>query len=150
MVDSRESKDGGSIKRRRECLSCQKRFSTVEKLLKLDLEVSKSSGEVEVFNLQKIETSLLKACEKRPITLEQIEGILNDIVEDLKKVDSQIIPTSTVGGIVLNNLKKVDEIAFLKYIIVHNDYDTITDFMNEIRDLKDFNGLDYKKITKKA
>lgn len=149
VIDSRESKDGSSIKRRRECLSCQKRFSTIEKLLKLDLEVSKSNGEVEVFNLQKIETSLLKACEKRPVTLEQIEEILDNIVEDLKKVDSQVIPTSTVGAIVLNNLKKVDEIAFLKYIIVHNDYDSIMDFMNEIKDLKDFNGLDYKKITKK-
>jgi len=64
VIDSRESKDGSTIKRRRECLNCQKRFSTIEKLLKLDLEVSKSNGEVEVFNLHKIKNSLLKACEK--------------------------------------------------------------------------------------
>ncbi len=150
VIDSRESKDGGAIKRRRECVNCFKRFSTIEKILKLDLEVKKANGDVEVFNLQKIKKSLLKACEKRPITLEQIEDLITKILDDLKKVDSQEIPTSTVGAIVLNNLKKVDEIAFLKYIIVHNNYDNISDFVKEIDDLKNFEGLDYKELKKEV
>lgn len=150
VIDSRESKDGSSIKRRRECLSCSKRFSTIEKILKLDLEVTKSNGDVEVFNLQKIKKSLLKACEKRPVTLEQIEEMTESILKDLKKVEESLIPTSTVGSIVLQSLKKVDEIAFLRYIIVHNDYQNLSEFMDEVGKLKNFDGLTYKQIKEKA
>ena len=150
VIDSRESKDGSSIKRRRECLSCSKRFSTIEKILKLDLEVEKANGEVEVFNLNKIRKSLLKACEKRPVTLEQIEELIENILRDLKQVEVSLIPTTTVGAIVLQNLKEVDEIAFLRYIIVHNDYQSISEFMNEVGKLKNFDGLTYKKIKEKA
>ena len=144
VSDSRESKDGSFIKRRRECLNCQKRFSTIEKVLKLDLEVAKSNGQIEVFNLQKIRKSLLKACEKRPVTLEQIELIIENILDDLKKVEEAIIPTSLVGKIVLKNLKKVDEIAFLKFALVHKNYESMNEFVSEIDKLKSFENLDYK------
>lgn len=144
VSDSRESKDGTFIKRRRECLSCEKRFSTIEKVLKLDLEVAKSNGQIEVFNLQKIRKSLLKACEKRPVTLEQVEGIIENILDDLKKVEETVIPTSLVGKIVLKNLKKVDEIAFLKFAIVHKNYESMNEFISEIDKLKTFESLDYK------
>lgn len=150
VIDSRESKDGSSIKRRRECLGCSKRFSTIEKILKLDLEVSKANGDVEVFNLQKIKRSLLKACEKRPVTLEQIEELTENILMNLKKVEESVIPTSTVGGIVLQNLKEVDEIAFLRYIIVHNNYQSLSEFMEEVGKLKNFDGLTYKRIKEKV
>lgn len=149
VSDSRDSKDGSLIKRRRECLKCTKRFSTVEKVLKLDLEVEKSNGQIEVFNLQKIKKSLLKACDKRPITLEQVEEIIEKVLSDLKKVEETTIPTSLVGSIVLKNLKEVDEIAFLKFAIVHNNYESMSDFMNEIEQLKSFEGLDYKITEKK-
>jgi transcriptional repressor NrdR len=132
VIDSRESKDGSSIKRRRECEKCEKRFSTVEKVLKLDLEVKKSTGAIEEFNLQKIKNSLLKSCEKRPVTLEQIERVLEQIMQDLKEVEGSVIPTTTVGKIVLKNLRKLDEIAFLKFAIVHNDYSTLDEFMGDI------------------
>lgn len=148
VIDSRESKDKTSIKRRRECSKCSKRFSTIEKVLKLDLEVKKSNGAIEVFNLPKIKNSLLKACEKRPVTLEDVEKIIESVLQDLKKIDEQVIPTNIVGSIVLKSLKKFDEIAFLKYAIVHNNYDSIQDFMSEIGDLREFKGLDYKKYQK--
>lgn len=148
VIDSRESKDGNSVKRRRECLKCNKRYSTIEKVLKLDLEVKKANGEIEVFNLPKLRKSLLKACDKRPVTLEQIEIILEHVLDDLKKVDVQTIPTSIVGSFVLKNLKEVDDIAFLKYAIVHNNYDSMKDFMGEIENLKNFDGLDYKDLSK--
>lgn len=150
VSDSRESKDGEAIKRRRECLRCEKRFSTIEKVLKLDLEVEKSNGDIEVFNLVKIKNSLLKSCEKRPITLEQIEDIISNVLSDLKKVEQSIIPTSIVGQSVLMHLKELDEIAFLKYAIVHNNYSSMNDFMKEINKLKEFKGLDYKSIKKMA
>lgn len=143
VSDSRESKDGSTIKRRRECLKCEKRFSTIEKVLKLDLEVQKSNGQVEEFNLQKIRKSLLRACEKRPVTLEQIEDVLNNILSDLKQVEETVIPTTIVGRFVLKNLKDLDEIAFLKFAIVHNNYSSLTEFMNEMERLKTFDGLDY-------
>lgn len=149
VIDSRESKDASSIKRRRECLKCLKRFSTIEKVLKLDLEVQKASGEIQEFNLQKIKKSLLKACEKRPITLEQIENIQENILKDLKKVEETIISTSLVGNIVLKNLKEIDEIAFLKYALVHNNYESIKDFMKEMDKLKNFDGFNYYKRAQK-
>ena len=142
--DSRESKDGTVIKRRRECLNCEKRFSTIEKLQKLDLEVEKSNGTIEEFNIHKIKNSLLKACEKRPITLEQIEDIITNVLFDLKRVDESTISTAIVGQIVLLHLKELDEIAFLKYAIIHNNYSSMNDFIKEIGNLKDFKGLDYK------
>jgi len=139
VIDSRDSKDGNSIKRRRECLSCEKRFSTVEKLLKLDLEVKKSNGKTEVFSLRKLKNSLLKACEKRNITLEQIDEILELILQDLKQHSNTIIATKVVGRAVLKNLKELDEIAFLRFAIVHNNYLNIKELESEISSLKNFN-----------
>ena len=136
--DSREGKDGSFIKRRRECLKCTKRFSTIEKVLKLDLEVVKSNGTVESFNLAKIKKSLLKACEKRPVTLEQIEILIDKVSNDLKAVETSSIPTSVVGTLVLKNLKELDEIAFLKFAIVHNNYGSMSEFMKEIDSLQTF------------
>lgn len=132
VIDSRESKDATNIKRRRECLTCEKRFSTIEKVLKLDLEVLKSNGEIEVFNLPKIKKSLLKACDKRPITLEQIDDLLNKISSDIKLIKDFPIPTLTVGSIVQKNLKELDEMAFIKYAIVHNNYESIKEFRKEL------------------
>ncbi len=146
VIDSRESKDGSSIKRRRECLKCEKRFSTLEKILKLDLEVLKSNGDVEEFNFQKIKRSIMKACEKRPITLEQIEVVLENILSDIKKIELQQLPTTQIGKMVLRNLKEVDEIAFLKFAIVHNNYGSMKDFIGEIEKLNDFEQIDYKSI----
>jgi len=146
VSDSRESKDGSAIKRRRECSECNKRFSTIEKVLKLDLEVRKSNGSIEEFNLHKIKNSLMKACEKRPITLDQVEDLIYDIMEDLKKVEESQIPTSVVGNVVLKNLKELDEIAFLKYAIVHNNYGSMNEFLKEIDNIKCFTGINYKSV----
>jgi transcriptional regulator NrdR len=145
VLDSRESKDQTSTKRRRECQNCEKRFSTNEKVLKLDLEVKKSNGKIEEFNIQKIKRSLLKACEKRPITLEQIENVLDAVLKDLKKVTEDHIPTDAIGKFVLKNIKDLDEIAFLKYAIVHNNYASMNDFMKEIDKIKDFKGITYRR-----
>lgn len=145
VSDSRESKDGSFIKRRRECLKCSKRFSTVEKVLKLDLDVVKANGEVEAFNLAKIKKGIMKACEKRPLTLEQIEDLLDKILLDLKQVEDTTIPTTVVGKIVLKNLRELDEIAFLKFAIVHNNYSSMGEFIEELEKLRTFKEIDLKK-----
>lgn len=139
VIDSRDSKDGNAIKRRRECLKCEKRFTTVEKVLKLDLEVEKSTGQVEVFSLNKLKNSLIKACEKRNVTLEKIDETLDNILDDLKAHTGTKIPTKVVGRCVLKNLKKLDEIAFLRFAIVHNNYLNIKEFESEITTLKKLN-----------
>jgi transcriptional repressor NrdR len=136
--DSREGKDGSFVKRRRECFHCGKRFSTIEKVLKLDLEVVKSDGRVEEFNLAKIKKSLLKACEKRPVTLEQVEELIDQIMLDLKQVEESSIPTTTVGTIILRRLRHFDEIAFLKFAIVHNNYSSLGEFKEELERLQAF------------
>ena len=143
VTDSRESKDGTLIKRRRECNGCEKRFSTIEKILKLDLEVLKQNGDVQEFNFEKIRKSLIKSCEKRPITLEHIENILEEILEKIKKIEEDTIPTSKIGKVVLDVLKKNDEIAFLKYAIVHKKYNSMNMFVKELNSLKSFKGIEY-------
>lgn len=138
VIDSRDSKDGETIKRRRECLNCNKRFSTIEKILKLDLEVMKSNGEVEEFNMQKIKKSLLKCCEKRPITLEQIDIIAQKVLSDLKKGDKGIINSGDIGNEVMCQLFQVDKIAFLKYAIVHHKYNSLDEFTTYLEKLKEY------------
>jgi len=132
VLDSRDSKDQLSIKRRRECNSCENRFTTIEKIQRLDLEVKKSNNEIEYFNLNKIKNSLLKSCDKRPITLEQIDNLLNKIVLSIKGVKQSPIKTSEIGKIVQKNLKELDEMAFIKYAIVHNNYESIKEFRKEL------------------
>ncbi|MFP4402583.1 MAG: transcriptional regulator NrdR [Candidatus Nanoarchaeia archaeon] len=138
VVDSRDSKDGENIKRRRECLSCNKRFSTIEKILKLDLEVQKSSGEIEEFNIQKIKKSLLKCCDKRPITLEQIDIITQQVISDLKKERGRVISSTHIGNSVMCQLFSVDKIAFLKYAIVHHNYNSLDEFTTYLEKLKEY------------
>ena len=93
--------------------------------------------------------SLLKSCEKRPITLEQIENVLDAVIKDLKKVQEDHIPTQAIGKFVLKNIKDLDEIAFLKYAIVHNNYASMNDFKKEIDKIKGFKGITYRNKSKK-
>lgn len=138
VIDSRDSKDGENIKRRRECLSCSKRFSTIEKIIKLDLEVQKSSGEIEEFNIQKIKKSLLKCCDKRPITLEQIDQLTQKVMSDLKKEQKGLITSQDIGNAVMCELFITDKIAFLKYAIVHHKYNSLEDFTQYLEKLKEY------------
>lgn len=138
VIDSRDSKDGETIKRRRECLTCNKRFTTIEKILKLDLEVQKTNGEIEVFNLQKIKKSLMKSCDKRPVTLEQIDNLTQAVILDLKKSESGVINSVDIGKTVMCHLFKIDKMAFLKYAIVHHKYNSFDEFTQYLEKLQQF------------
>ena len=138
VFDSRETKDNLSIRRKRECSKCQKRFLTIETISKLELEVKKQNEKIEPFDLDKIKKSLLKCCEKRPVTLEDIQKLLDKILNDIKKIKSDLIDSSKIGKIVLKNLKELDEIAFVKYYLVYNKYDSLKDFIEEVKNLKSF------------
>ena len=138
VIDSRDSKDGEAIKRRRKCLKCNKRFTTVEKILKLDLEVQKTNGETEVFNLLKIKRSIMKCCDKRPITLEHIDNVTQDIILDLKKSETGVISSTDIGKNVMCHLFKLDKMAFLKYAIVHHKYNSFEEFTQYLEKLQQF------------
>ncbi len=139
VIDSRDTREG-LIKRRRECIDCGKRFSTIETIIKLDLQVKKSSGKIEDFELEKIKKGLLKACDKRPVTLEEIDNITNRVIERLKEIDDEVISSETIGKVVLEELRKTDEIAFLKFAIVHKKYSSLGEFLNDINNLIGENG----------
>lgn len=138
VIDSRESKEKSYIKRRRECIRCEKRFSTLEKIQKLDLEVLKSDGRIEEFTIEKLKKSIIKSCVKRPVTLDDVEVVAQKSFEDLKLEEQVPIPTKSIAKVVLRHLKELDDISFLRFAIVHNNYATMEEFSKEMTKLKKF------------
>src|SRR3989304_7919723 len=115
VVDSRDSEDLASIRRRRECLKCEKRFTTYERTDMVDLIVLKKDGRREQFARKKLMTGMLKATEKRPVTMDQIEKAVDEIERELRKRDSIEIPSKIMGEFVMNKLKKLDEVAYIRF-----------------------------------
>ena len=131
VIDSRESDE--SIRRRRECLACGKRFTTYERTEKTDLVVIKKDGRREPFNIEKIKAGILKACEKRPISIEKIESICYEIESRLKKRKKIEIPTDLIGEFVMKKLKKADEIAYLRFASVYKEFKNVGEFKKELK-----------------
>lgn len=136
VIDSRIAKDGLSIRRRRECQKCGYRFTTVEEIVREDLSVRKRDGRLEVFDRRKVMAGLRRACEKRPVPMEQIEMIVNEIVIDLESSYDQEVPSHKIGELVMNKLKGIDQIAYVRFASVYRDFRDIADMEKMIRDLK--------------
>lgn len=124
VLDSRDSEDLSSIRRRRECLKCEKRFTTYERVDMVDLIVLKKDGRREQFDRKKLMTGMLKATEKRPVTMDQIEKAVDEIEMELRKRESIEIPSADMGDIVLNKLKKLDELAYIRFASVYRSLTT--------------------------
>lgn len=124
----------GSTRRRRECLKCGKRFSTRETIEWSELKVIKKNGRRETFDRNKVKAGILKACEKRPVSDEQIEKMITRIEEKIRKKGKEI-KTSEIGGLVSNELKKIDKVAYIRFASVYRDFTDISDFKNEIKEL---------------
>ncbi len=135
VLDSRDSEDLGSIRRRRECLKCEKRFTTYERTDMVDLIVLKKDGRREQFDRKKLMTGMLKATEKRPVTLDQIEKAVDEIEMELRKRDSIEIPSADMGDIVLKRLKKLDELAYIRFASVYRSFDDLETFEKEVKSL---------------
>jgi len=133
VTDKRKSPVG--IRRRRECLNCKKRFTTYEKIGKSDLYVIKKDGRREKFNREKLEDGIEKAFEKRPTPKEKIEKMINEIEEQLRKKGKKEIRSSTIGELVMRKLKKLDNIAYIRFASVYRDFQDIQDFKKELREL---------------
>jgi transcriptional repressor NrdR len=133
VIDSRLSRDGDSIRRRRECLACETRYTTYEEIERVELRAIKRDGRHEPFDRHKLLTSLVKACEKRPIGMEQIERAVEELLHDLESQQKREIPTRLIGAMVMEKLHAIDPIAYVRYASVYRQFQEIGDFIEEIQ-----------------
>ena len=136
VIDSRVASDGLSIRRRRECLKCNYRFSTYEEVEILDLQVTKRDGTTESYVREKLEGGLRKALEKRPTTAEDFKRLVSEIEQDIqKKMADSRIESKEIGNIVVRKLKKYDQIAYLRFASVYRQFADIEEFKKELQKL---------------
>ena len=135
VVDSRESKEGESIRRRRECLKCEKRFTTYERIDEIPYMVVKKDGRREKFDRQKVLNGLLRACEKRPIPMGKLEQIVNEAETFVIDSPERERRTSEVGELIMNRLRNYDKVAYVRFASVYLDFKDIKEFMDELKDL---------------
>ena len=132
VIDSRPAEEGASIRRRRECLACQRRFTTYEIMERLPLVVVKRDGSRQTFDKNKLIRSMLKACEKRTVALDELERIANEIEQELQNALEREIPTSEVGELVMERLKNLDEVAYVRFASVYRQFKDLNTFMEEL------------------
>ena len=140
VIDSRSVDEGSSIRRRRECLGCQRRFTTYEIMERLPLVVVKRDGSRQTFDKNKLVNSMLKSCEKRSVELEQLEDIATDIEQNLQSALEREIPTSEIGEMVMARLKELDEVAYVRFASVYRQFKDINTFMEELTKLLEDKG----------
>ena len=135
VIDSRAIKDETVIRRRRECLACEHRFTTYEEIERDDLRVLKRDGRYEAFDRRKLVAGLDKACEKRPVSREAIERTVNEIIDELTKKYGDEIPTKAIGDTIMNHLRRLDEVAYVRFASVYRKFRDIKEFVNEVQSL---------------
>lgn len=137
VIDSRPAEDGTSIRRRRECLKCQRRFTTYEKLETISLVVVKQDNSRQPYDREKIVRGLIRACEKRPITYAQMEEIADQIESELYQMMSKEVTSTEIGEKVMSHLKELDEVAYVRFASVHKHFSNIQSFMTALKELLD-------------
>ena len=135
VVDSRHSEDGQSIRRRRECLSCQKRFTTYEIIESVPIIVVKKDKSREVFDRSKLFNGLLRACEKRPVSLDTIEHVVSEIESKLQNSLDREVTSTHIGQLAMDYLKDIDEVAYVRFASVYRQFKDINTFMAELAKL---------------
>ena len=135
VIDSRESKNGFTVRRRRECLSCQKRYTTYEKIEEIPYMVVKKDGKRQRFDSQKLLAGLLKACEKRPVPVAKLEEIVEEIESKLQDRAEKEIEVSEVGQFVMNKLKELDKVAYVRFASVYREFKDVLEFNKELEKL---------------
>jgi transcriptional repressor NrdR len=135
VVDSRESKEGEAIRRRRECLECGKRFTSYERIDEIPYMVVKKDGSRERFERNKLVAGLLKACEKRPVSIAALEAVADRVESSLQERPEKEIATVEVGGFVMEELKKLDKVAYVRFASVYRQFRDVGEFMSELNDL---------------
>lgn len=136
VVDSRPSDEGSSIRRRRECLVCHQRFTTYETRESLPLVVVKRDGSRQAFDKNKVLSGMLRACEKRPVAFDTLERIANEIEQSLQNEMTREVNTAQVGEMVLERLRTVDEVAYIRFASVYRQFQDISSFLEELDKLR--------------
>ena len=135
VIDSRPTDEGERIRRRRECLKCGKRFTTYETMESLPLVVIKKDGSRQTFDKSKLLNGMLRACEKRPVPFSQLEGIANEIEQALQNEMDREVPSARIGELVMDRLREVDEVAYVRFASVYRQFKDISTFMSELNKL---------------
>ena len=135
VIDSRSSNEDKSVRRRRECLKCKKRFTTYEYIEEVPLMVIKKDGRREAFDRNKIISGILKACEKRPVSMEKVETIVDRVEKELQKSFDKEVKAQVIGEFVMDTLHKIDEVAYVRFASVYRQFKDINHFMKELKDL---------------
>jgi len=135
VVDSRLSRGGRAIRRRRECIQCGQRFTTYELIEREPLTVRKTSGAIEPYDRQKLLRSIRIACAKRPVSLSAIEDMVDSIEEALEASDAREISSDAIGELVMNRLQGADQVAYVRFASVYRNFQDTTEFMEEVREL---------------
>jgi transcriptional repressor NrdR len=139
VIDSRESHEGSVIRRRRECLKCARRFTTYERVEELTPLIVKKDGRREAFDRDKLLAGLKKACEKRPVSVEQLEDAITDIERQLQGMGEKEVPSAFVGEKVMRRLHDIDPVAYVRFASVYRSFRDISEFMSELKELIDGN-----------
>ncbi|MCR1935458.1 transcriptional regulator NrdR [Clostridium tepidum] len=139
VVDSRSTEDGSSIRRRRECLKCNRRYTTYEKIETTPILVIKKNMSREYFDRNKIVNGLMKACQKRPVSRKQIEQIADEVERHINNEMLTEVNTDKIGQIIMKNLKNIDEVSYVRFASVYRQFKDINTFMEEIKNLMDKN-----------
>ena len=137
VVDSRSSADGFAIRRRRECLACGRRYTTYERIEESPIRVVKKDGAREPFERRKILAGLMRACEKRPVSIDTLEEIVSRIEHQVTDQFDREVPSKFIGRLVMREIRKVDQVAFVRFASVYRDFKDVTEFMDEIRPMLD-------------
>ena len=153
VVDSREAKDGDAIRRRRECLECGRRFTSYERIDEIPYMVVKKDGKRESFERTKILAGLMRACEKRPISMSQLETIVEEIEKAVQDSSDRELATTEIGKIIMRRLKALDKVAYVRFASVYLEFEDVSAFMTELKDLvraRERQPVKVKKKSKKA
>jgi len=135
VIDSRESKEGDVIRRRRECLKCERRFTTYERSDEVPYVVVKRDGRREKFDRQKVLEGLLKACEKRPVGMAKLAELVDQVEAKLADTPDRELPTTEIGELIMDRLRNIDKIAYVRFASVYRDFQDVEAFLAELKDL---------------
>lgn len=135
VLESREIDDGSAVRRRRECASCRGRFTSYERIEERPLLVIKRDGRREQFNRSKVVNGILHACEKRPVSIETIEGIVDEIEKELHKEAGREVSSAKIGELIMEKLPAVDKVAYIRFASVYRKFEHVSEFLKEVKEL---------------
>ncbi len=135
VIDSRLSKDGNVIRRRRECIICSRRFTTYEHIEEIPIMIIKKDGRREVFSREKVRSGMKKACEKRNISMNIIEEFIDELERDLRETGEKEIPAAEVGEKIMSRLHELDDVAYVRFASVYREFKDVNDFVDELKSL---------------